>query len=123
MKLSHSRVAIPAAVALCFAVGMAGCSSTGQITPSPAVSNDIQTAYNAICAPAGLLAAAAPFATNAAVATYYNDAETLCANGVPTNEIVAGVDIFDLYLDLSTVLSKKSAMAKAHHLAVKHGRA
>ena len=94
-----------AAIAALSTVSLAGCSLVnGAITPTPAVENDIQTAYNAICAPAGLLAAAAPFATNPAVATYYSEAQTLCANGVPSNEIVAGVDVFDLYLDLSTWL-------------------
>ena len=113
-----------AAIAALSTVSLAGCSLVnGGLTPTPAVENDIQTAYNAICAPAGLLAAAAPFATNPAVATYYSEAQTLCANGVPSNEIVAGVDVFDLYLDLSTALSKKSAVSKAKHLAAKHGRA
>ena len=110
------------AIAAISALSFSGCSSTGLITPSPAISNDIQTAYNAVCAPGGLLSAAAPFATNPVVATYYSEAQTLCANGVPSNEVVAGVDIFDLYLDLSTALSKKAAMSKAHHLAAKHGR-
>jgi hypothetical protein len=112
-----------AAIAALSTASLAGCSMVnGGLTPTPAVENDIQTAYSAICGSAGLLAAAAPFATNPAVATYYSEAQTLCANGVPSNEIVAGVDVFDLYLDLSTALSKKSAMSKAKHLASKHGR-
>jgi hypothetical protein len=120
MKLAISK-SISLAVAAAFAISASGCAMVnGQITPTPAAQSDIQTAFNAICGPAGLLAAAAPFATTGAVATYYGEAQTLCANGAPTNAIVAGVDIFNLYLDLSTALSKKSAIAKAKHLAAKH---
>jgi hypothetical protein len=113
-----------AAIAALSASSLAGCAITGGVvTPTVATQSDIDTAFTAICGAGGLLAAAAPFATTGVVATYYGEAVTLCANGEPTNAIVAGVDLFDLYLDLSTVLGKKSAMAKAHHLAAKHGRA
>ncbi len=124
MKLSISRSANAFALAA-FVLGsgaLSGCSiSSGQITPTPAVQSDIQTAFTAICGSGGLLAAAAPFATTGNVATYYGEAQALCANGVPTNEIVAGVDIFDLYLDLSTALSKKSSIRQAKVLKARHG--
>ena len=62
-----------AAVAALSAVSLAGCSLvSGQVTPTPAVQSDIQTAFTAICGAGGLLAAAAPFATTAPVScTYY----------------------------------------------------
>jgi hypothetical protein len=96
-------------IALCGGIALAGCAVTGGvITPTAATQSDIDTAFTAICGPGGLLAAAAPFATTGSLATYYGEAVTLCANGEPTNAIVAGVDIFDIYLDLSTALSKKA---------------
>jgi hypothetical protein len=113
-----------AAVAALTAASLAGCSLVnGQITPSPALQNDIQIAYTAICGPGGLLDAAQPFATTPNVVTYYNDAKVICANGVPSNEIVAGVDIFSLYLDLSQALSKKATVAKAKVLMAHAHRA
>jgi hypothetical protein len=121
MKLAHSRVALPAVGALCLALGFSGCAVTGGIvTPTAATQSDIDTAFTAICGAGGLLAAAAPFATTGAVATYYGEAVALCANGEPTNAIVAGVDIFDIYLDLSTALSKK---ANKHLKALAHKHA
>lgn len=124
MKLAHSRLALPSAAALCLAVGLSGCAST--VTLSPAVTSDITTAYNAMCSPTGVVASAAPFAAaNANIAKYLSEAQTICANGAPTNEIVAGFDIFDVYLDLSQALSAKSAkfkpvVAHAKMLAAKH---
>lgn len=110
-----------AAVAALSCVSLAGCSLVnGAITPTPAAQSDIDTAFTAICGPAGLLVAAAPFATTGNVATYYSEAQALCANGEPTNAIVAGIDIFDLYLDLSTALSKKSAIRQAKVLKARH---
>ena len=110
-----------AIVASALALGLSGCALVnGQITPTPVVSSDIQTAFTAICGPGGLLAAAAPFATTPAVDIYYNEAQTICANGVPANEITAGVDIFDLYLDLSQVLNNKAAMHRARALKARH---
>lgn len=99
-------------------IGLAGCSAVGQL--NPAITNDITVAYNAICAPGGLLTAAQPFAANPTVAVYLNDATVLCASGVPTNEVTAGIDIFNLYLDLSTALHNKSAMAHAKMLKARH---
>lgn len=113
----RSLLALP----LVASVGLAGCASVSGLTPTPAVQSDIDTAFTAICGPAGLLAAAAPFSTTANVATYYSEAQTLCANGEPTNAIVAGVDVFDLYLDLSQVLAKKSAIKQAKVLKARHG--
>lgn len=98
-----------------------GCSLVnGSITPSATTSSDIQTAWAAICSPAGLLAAAQPFANTPPVSTYYGEAQTICANGAPTNVIVAGLDIFDVYLDLSAALSKRGVVSKA---VVAHARA
>ena len=48
-----------AAVAVLSAVSLAGCSLvSGQVTPTPAVQSDIQTAFTVICTPACLYAVA-----------------------------------------------------------------
>lgn len=102
------------------ALGLEGCAST--MTLNPTVSADITTAYNAMCGANGVVAAAAPFAANATVAKYLSEAQAICANGAPTNEIVAGFDIFDVYLDLSQAIGNKAGAthAKALKLSAKH---
>ena len=91
-----------------------GCASTNSLDPG--VSNAITTAYTAMCGPAGIVASAAPFAANPNVAKYLSEAQAICANGAPTNEIVAGLDIFNVYLDLSQALGNKSAVRNAKAL-------
>lgn len=111
-----------AAVAALYAASLAGCASTSTLDPT--VSADITTAYNAMCSPTGIVASAAPFAAaNSNIAKYLSEAQAICANGAPTNEIVAGFDIFDVYLDLSQALNAKSSIAHAKALKAKahHG--
>lgn len=107
---------------------LAGCS-TSTNTLDPGVSSAITTAFNDLCGPTGVVASAAPFsAANPNIAKYLSEAQAICANGAPTNEVVAGFDIFDVYLDLSQALSAKGAVApsvvkkaKAPKLGAHHG--
>jgi hypothetical protein len=75
-------------VAICGA--LAGCTSTGQLTP--AATADITAAYDNVCA---ALPALGPVSAtmNADAKNAYAQAQTICAAGAPTNAIVAGVDI------------------------------
>ena len=69
---------------------LAGCTSTGQLTP--AASAAITTAYNNVC---NALPALGPVSAtmNADAKNAYAQAQTICAAGAPTNAIAAGVDI------------------------------
>jgi hypothetical protein len=112
------------------AVGVAGCTSTSQLTP--AASADITDAYQVLCGPSapatisGIVGIAAVSATAlpAAAQSIITSAENICAAGVPTNEVVAGVDIFDLLVEVEQLVpSKVAASTKAHirRLAARHG--
>lgn len=92
------------------AASLSGCSSIGQLDPNSGAASAIHTAYTALCSPTGILTAAQPFASQPPVSTYYPEVVALCANGEPNNEITAGVDIFDLYVDVSQALAKRSAV-------------
>jgi hypothetical protein len=100
-----------AAIAAISAASLVGCSpSTNTLDPS--VASAITTAYNDMCGPTGVVVSAEPFsAANPNIAKYLSEAQAICANGAPTNEVVAGFDIFDVYLDLSQALSAKGAVA------------
>lgn len=131
MKLAHSRLKLPlVGLALASVGGLAGCASTAQL--SPAATSDITDAYQVLCGPAapatvsGLVGvaqateAALPATAQSIVATGLQ----ICAAGVPTNEIVAGVDIFDLLVEVEGLTTTKvSARTKAHihALAARHG--
>jgi hypothetical protein len=69
---------------------LAGCTSTGQLTP--AASAAVTTAYNNVCT---ALPALGPISAtmNADAKNAYAQAQTICAAGAPTNAIAAGVDI------------------------------
>lgn len=84
MKITTSFFAI----ALCFSA--AGCSSTGQLTPSAALA--ITDAYNNVC---NALPAMGPISAtmNTHAKNAYAQAQQICAAGAPTNAITAGIDI------------------------------
>ena len=69
-------------VAVCGA--LAGCTSTGQLTPT--ASTAITTAYNDVC---NALPALGPASAtmNANAKNAYAQADTICAAGAPTNAI------------------------------------
>jgi hypothetical protein len=109
------------------ALGITGCSSTSQL--SPTAQTDITDAYQVICGPsapmtiAGLVGVAnASFsllpATEQSVVT---TALSLCAAGVPTNEVVAGVDIFNMLLEVEQLVPAKKS-AHIHALLKRHGK-
>jgi hypothetical protein len=117
------------ALPLIAAVGLAGCASTSQL--SPTASADITDAYQVLCGPSapatisGIVGIASVSATAlpAQAQSIINSAENICAAGVPTNEVVAGVDIFDLLVEVEQLVpSKVAAKTKAHirHLAARH---
>ncbi|HEY1863030.1 MAG TPA: hypothetical protein VGG77_04915 [Roseiarcus sp.] len=93
-------------LALVAACGLlAGCTSTGQLTP--AASAAITGAYNNVC---NALPALGPVsATMNDDAKYaYAEAQTICAAGAPTNAIAAGVDILAIENALLPYFKKKS---------------
>lgn len=126
------KLVAPLAVALCGAVGLAGCASTSQL--SPTAEADIADAYQVICGPgapatiSGIvgIAQASSTALPASAQSAINTALSVCAAGVPDNEVVAGVDIFNLLVEIESFLPAKSvpastkahlrALAKRHHL-------
>jgi hypothetical protein len=69
---------------------LAGCTSTGQLTP--AASAAVTAAYNNVC---NALPALGPVSAtmNADAKNAFAQAQTICAAGTPTNAIAAGVDI------------------------------
>jgi hypothetical protein len=69
---------------------LAGCTSTGQLTPTASAA--VTTTYNNVCN--ALPALGQVSATmNADAKNAYAQAQTICAAGAPTNAIAAGVDI------------------------------
>lgn len=93
-------------VAVCGA--LAGCTSTGQLTP--VATADITAAYNNVCA---ALPALEPVSAtmNADAKNAYAQAQTICAAGAPTNAIAAGVDILALENALLPYFNKAVALA------------
>jgi hypothetical protein len=75
-------------VAICGA--LAGCTSTGQLTPQATA--DITAAYDNVCA---ALPALGPVSAtmNADAKNAYAQAQRICAAGAPTNAVAVGVDI------------------------------
>ena len=69
---------------------LAGCTSTGQLTP--AASAAVTAAYNNVC---NALPALGPVSAtmNADAKNAFAQAQTICTAGTPTNAIAAGVDI------------------------------
>lgn len=114
------------------AVAASGCASTSQL--SPTAETDITEGYQVLCGPdapatvSGVVgiavvgASALPASSQSIIST----AEKICVAGVPTSEIVAGVDLFTILVEVEGLTSTKlSAKQKAHiHvLAAKHGKA
>ena len=87
------------------ALALAGCTSTGTLTP--AATADVTAAYNAVC-PAVSTGSLDPFAGqfNDRVRTAYSAAQSICAAGVPTNALIAGLDILAIDAALSPYLAK-----------------
>src|SRR5271169_1770972 len=95
-----------ALVALCSA--LAGCTSAGQLTPS--VSAAINTAYNDVCDALPALGPASA-TMNADAKNAYDEAQTICAAGTPTNAVAAGVDILAVENALLPYFKKATALA------------
>lgn len=114
-------------IALAAAFAVTGCASTGQL--SPTAQNDITDAYQVICGPSapltigGLVGVANASFTllPAKEQSVITTAMQICAAGVPTNEVVAGVDVFNLLLEVEQLIpAKKSAHIRA--LLHRHGK-
>ena len=88
--------------------GLAGCTSTGQLTPTASAA--ITAAYNDVC---NGLPALGPASTtmNADAKNAYAQAQTICAAGTPTNAVAAGVDILAVESALLPYLEKATALA------------
>jgi hypothetical protein len=84
---------------------LAGCTSTGQLTP--ATSSAVTTAYNNVCA---AVPALGPISAtmNDDAKNAYAQAQTICAAGAPTNAIAAGVDILAVENALFPYFKKKA---------------
>ena len=85
--------------------GLAGCANTGQLTPAAQAS--VTAAFNQVC-PAVTSGALDPLSVkfNANVQSAYAAAKTICANGAPTNLVVAGLDIMAVEPLLAPNLAK-----------------
>ena len=88
-----------------FALGLGGCQSNGTLTPSAQAS--VTAAYAAVCPPV-LSGTLDPFAGqfNARAQAAYGSAKAICANGVPSNVVVAGLDILTVEAALAPYLAK-----------------
>lgn len=107
-------------------VSLSGCASTSTLTPQAQA--DIADAYAVMCGPdapttiSGLVgiaeasAAAIPSAGQSELAT----AMQICAAGVPDNEVVAGVDLFNLLVEVESLVPAKKVSAHARALAARH---
>jgi hypothetical protein len=100
-----------AAIAVLSLASLAGCSSTGTLTPAAQATMDQY--FTLVCSGAGVVPALAPAANDAdaGVQAGYNAIAALCANGEPNNLITAGLDIasIELVLQKYHVLSKAQA--------------
>ena len=88
--------------------GLAGCTSTGQLTATASAA--ITAAYNDVC---NALPALGPASAtmNADAKNAYAQAQTICAAGTPTNAVAAGVDILAVENALLPYLKKATALA------------
>jgi len=93
---------------------LAGCTSSGQLTP--AATADITAAYNNVCAALPALGPASA-TMNSLAKNAYAQAQTICAAGAPTNAIAAGVDILAIENALLPYFTKASALAPNQELA------
>ena len=101
-----------ALVAVCG--GLAGCTSTGQLTPTASAA--ITAAYNDVC---NALPALGPASAtmNADAKNAYAQAQTICAAGTPTNAVAAGVDILAVENALLPYFKKATALAPDHEIS------
>src|ERR1700753_3338345 len=101
-----------ALMALCSA--LAGCTSTGQLTP--AASTAINVAYNDVC---NALPALGPVSAtmNADAKHAYAQAQTICAAGAPTNAVAAGIDLLAIESALLPYFKKAAALATDQEIA------
>jgi hypothetical protein len=99
-------------VALCGA--LAGCTSTGQLTPTASAA--ITAAYNDVC---NALPALGPASAtmNIDAKNAYAQAQTICAAGTPTNAVAAGVDILAVENALLPYFKKATALAPNQEIA------
>lgn len=100
------KLVITAAIVSAAAIGaLTGCASTGALTP--AAQTQVTKAFNAVC-PAVTAGALDPLAAqfNANVQKAYAAAQSICANGAPTNIVVAGLDILAVQPLLAPYLAK-----------------
>jgi hypothetical protein len=84
---------------------LAGCTSTGQLTPTASAA--VTAAYNNVCT---ALPSLGPVSTtmNDDAKNAYAQAQTICAAGAPTNAIAAGVDILAIEDALLPYFKKNS---------------
>lgn len=87
---------IPAA-----ALALSGCTSTGMLTPG--AQDAVTNAYNIVCPS---VAALGGLAMNTQQAKAYGAAVAICANGAPTNVVVAGLDIIAVQAALAPLIAK-----------------
>ena len=87
------------------ALALGGCASTGELTPAAQAS--VTAAFNRVC-PVVSSGALDPLAGkfNANVRAAYASAKSICANGAPTNIVVAGLDIIAVEPILEPYLAK-----------------
>ena len=95
---------------------LAGCTSTGQLTP--AARADVTAAYNNVCA---ALPALGPVSAtmNADAKNAYAQAQTICADGAPTNAVAAGMDILAVENALLPYFHKATALAPNQEIALR----
>lgn len=99
------KTIICAAAGLAALSSLAGCASTGQLTP--AAQAQVTTAFNEIC-PAVTSGGLDPIMAtlNQNVQNAYAAAKQICAAGAPTNIVVAGLDIVTIEPLLAPYASK-----------------
>ena len=88
-------------IAFLLPVLLAGCSSIGTLTPS--AQSTVTNAFNAVCP---VLNAISTAKMSAVQAQAYSSALQICANGAPTNLVVAGLDIVAVQSVLAPYLPK-----------------
>ena len=95
-------------------IALAGCTSTGQLTPTASAA--ITTAYNDVC---NALPALGPASAtmNADAKNAYTQAQTICAAGTPTNAIAAGIDILAVENALLPYFKRATALAPNQEIA------
>ena len=93
---------------------LAGCTSTGQLTPTASAA--VNAAYDDLC---NALPALGPASAtmNADAKNAYAQAQTICAAGAPTNAVAAGVDVLAVENALLPYFKKATALAPNQGIA------